>query len=140
MNILLMCLSEPSGDPRPRRNIDLFKQLNYSVDLVSYLPKDADIRKYLPRAVDVKGSTEEDLTSMGRKTYAHEITGKGPKLVSSSLVPIRNKKNGRVIMFSGSLEQIKAVFGDDYEIVESAIKDDATGVIDLDLDSDLEGR
>ncbi len=44
MNVLLMCLSEPSGDPRPRRNIDLFNQLNYSVDLVSYLPKDADLK------------------------------------------------------------------------------------------------
>ncbi len=43
MNVLLMCLSEPSGDPRPRRNIDLMNHLNYNIDLISYFPKDADL-------------------------------------------------------------------------------------------------
>ena len=44
MNVLLMCLSDPSKDPRPRRNIEVCKKLNYNVDLVSYYPKDTTLK------------------------------------------------------------------------------------------------
>ncbi len=38
-----MCLSDPSGDPRPKRNIDLCNSQHCEVDLVSYYPKGKSI-------------------------------------------------------------------------------------------------
>lgn len=40
MKVLLMCLSDPSGDPRPRRVVELCNDLNFEIDLVSYPIKD----------------------------------------------------------------------------------------------------
>jgi len=36
---------------------------------------------------------------------------------------IRHKKTGRVVIFDGTVEDIKKTFNEDYELVEAAIKE-----------------
>jgi hypothetical protein len=81
------------------------------------------VRKYIPKTIDIKKATDKDLNALGRTTYFHKETEGGAVLVKSSMQAIRHKKTRRVVMFMGTIDQIKDRFGDDYEIVESEIKE-----------------
>ena len=57
------------------------------------------------------------------KTYEVYKYGKEPQSQPSTMQILRNKKTHRVIVCPGNLEKIKSMYNDDWEIVESAIKE-----------------
>jgi hypothetical protein len=69
------------------------------------------VRANTPKTVAIRNINEKKLQALGR-----DVGG-------TYMQAIRHKKSGRVVMFPGSADQIKARFGDDYEIVESIIKE-----------------
>lgn len=94
--------------------------------------------------VDITDITEEDLVRLGRYVQTPIIKKDGERISfddsgkvktsSRIMVPIKNKKNGRVVMDCGTVEQLKNKYGDDYEIVESAIKDPYYSELNCDMD------
>jgi hypothetical protein len=40
VNVLVMCLNDPSGNPRPKRVIELCNKLGYTVSIMSYATKE----------------------------------------------------------------------------------------------------
>ena len=92
------------------------------------------IRKTRLKTVDVHKAKENNLLELGREVYTCKEGNGSKTIVRSCMQAIRNKKTGRVVMFPGTLEQIQFMFGKDYEIVESAIKDSAEGEIDINKD------
>ena len=98
------------------------------------------LRKHGLKTVDVKKATQEDLEKLGRKvTSCRAILG-GVKTVETYMQAIRHKKSGRVVMYSGTLEQIKEMFGDAYEIVESEIKEETNAEININKDGFFSGN
>lgn len=88
-------------------------------------------KEYRKNTIDVLKAKDKDLEKFGRTTYAHKRTEGGAVLVKSSMMAIRNKKNGSVVMFQGTIDSAKAMFNKDYEIVEPAIKEAQEGEIKL---------
>ncbi len=94
------------------------------------------------KAMPVNLINEEDLQRLGRKLgdnvslshnnpkpysvaidddeqyYSEEL----PEPSTSTMQIIRNKKNGRTMVCPGNIEQIKAIYNNDWEVVESEIK------------------
>ena len=89
-------------------------------------------RRYVLHKVDVKKIKQKDFEKFGRNINC--VEKEGDKVVPSKriIVPVRNKKSGRVVMFAGRLEDLKKTYGDDYEVVETAIKEENKFEIDLD--------
>ena len=102
------------------------------------------LRKTRLKTIDVKKATEKDLQRLGRKVNPYvSISHKEPIPYSVSTAEnkewdyslenpirstatmqiLRNKKTHRVVVCPGDLERIKSMFNDDWEIVESAIKE-----------------
>ena len=98
------------------------------------------IKKQLPKTVDIKSATQKDLEALGRTVYACKAGLGKIEQVKTSMVAVRNKKNGRVVMCCWPLDQIKSKFGNDYEIVESEIKEETNGEIDLNKDGFFSGN
>lgn len=49
VKVAILCMSDPSTDPRPNRAIDLFRSLGYSISAVGYQPKyDLEVQSFLP--------------------------------------------------------------------------------------------
>lgn len=90
-------------------------------------PKKGDLK-----AVDVKKLTENDLNELGRAVHSCKVENAKIKTFNSSILMVRNKKNEVLFAFSGTLDQVKSKFGDNYEIVESAIKEKTDTIINLD--------
>ena len=91
-------------------------------------------RRYVLRKVDIKKIKQKDFEKFGRNINC--VEKEGDKVVPSKriIVPVRNKKSGRVVMFAGRLEDLKKTYGDDYEVVETAIKEES------EFEQELEGR
>jgi hypothetical protein len=78
--------------------------------LIDKSPKQKDTEPYL----------------IGGKIYEVYKYGKepqSPQSQPSTMQILRNKKTHRVVVCPGNLEKIKSMYNDDWEIVESAIKE-----------------
>ena len=70
------------------------------------------------KTISVKTVTDDDLKMMGRKrSFQRKEDDTSPYLNA-----IKNKKTGSVVMFAGNVKDIRALYGDNYEVVESKIK------------------
>jgi len=76
------------------------------------------------KSVSVNKATDHDLAEMGRVIHNHRGN-------SSIIIPVRNKKTGTVVMFSGSIDSAKRLFPGNYEIVDSAIKEKSEFEVDI---------
>jgi hypothetical protein len=112
-----------------------FKSIMYFfINLWQRFQKYLYLRNHGLKTVDVKKATQEDLEKLGRKVKTCMSVLGGVKTVQTHMQAIRHKKTGRVVMYPGTIDQIKSMFGKDYEIVESAIKEETNAEIDLSKD------
>jgi len=115
------------------------KILYYFIGLWHRFQKYLYLRKHGLKTVDVQKATQEDLEKLGRKVNSCKAVLGGVKTVETHMQAIRHKKSGRVVMYPGTLEQIKSIFGSDYEIVESAIKEETNAEININKDGFFSG-
>lgn len=87
-------------------------------------------RRYIPKTecIAVPRVTEDDILRLGRTSFDKHGNAR-------SIFPVRNKKTGRVVMFCGDACDVQHHFGsDDYEIMESPIKEENSFEVDLNAD------
>jgi len=113
--------------------------LYYFIGLWQRFQKYLYLRKHGLKTVDIQKATQEDLEKLGRKVNSCRAVLGGVKTVETHMQAIRHKKSGRVVMYPGTLEQIKSMFGDGYEIVESAIKEETRAEININKDGFFSG-
>ena len=71
------------------------------------------------KTISTKRVTDADLKQMGRRRDFKRVEDNSNTRINA----IKNKKTGVVVMTSGNANDIKERYGDDYEVVESKIKE-----------------